>query len=138
MTMKILKLSLVAFTLTGAGILGCGNSSPNQADHYVFPSSGGTSGLDASGMGGTGGNTMDGSGSESAVPTDVPLPGTETGSNTPDSTSGEAGATVGGCDCTLLTPAQCQDCIINLTPDGVLIQEPGPNPSILYPECTAG
>ncbi len=120
--MKIFKLSMLVFALTGVVAFGCSSSNPSPPD-YIFPSSGGSMTTDTGGMGGSGGT-------DSGVP-DVAMP-------MDDSSSGEAGPSVGCGDCTGLTPEQCQACIINQIPDGVLIQDPGPNPAILFPECTAG
>lgn len=120
--MKIFKLSMLALALAGFGVFGCGSSNPSPPN-YIFPSSGGSMATDTLGAGGGGGT--DSGIADSPIPTDVPPPG-------------EAGPAAGCGDCTGLTPQQCQDCIINQVPNGVLIQDPGPNPAILYPECTAG
>ncbi len=122
--MKIFKLSMLALALIGFAVLGCSSSGGSKPD-YVFPSSGGSIATDTPGMGGSGGT--DSGGPDIAIPTDV----------SPSDEAGSAPA-VGCGDCTGLTPQQCHDCIINQTPSGVLIQDPGVNPPIPYPECTAG
>ena len=121
--MKIFKISMFSLALAGFGVFGCGSSGTSPPDS-VLPGNGGSITRDTGGLGGSGG-TDSSSGPDIPVQLDVPQPD-------------EAGTAVGCGDCTGLTPQQCQDCIINQTPNGVFIQDPGPNPAILFPECTAG
>jgi len=124
--MKILVYSSLLLILLAAPFLGCGSSTNNSdAAHGGAGGSGGTLSDDAAtgGVGATGG-------SGGSMPMDSGLPPTE----------GIDGGTCNApIDCTGLSPAQCHDRIINPSclPDGVLPQDPGPDPTVPYPACSA-
>src|SRR5450631_3589439 len=127
--MKILVYSSLLLILLAAPFLGCGSSTNNSdAAHGSAGGSGGTLSDDAAtgGVGATGGS----GGSLLPIPMDSDVPPT--------------GAVDGGTcnapiDCTGLSPAQCHDRILNplCLPDGVVPQEPGPDPTVPYPACSA-
>src|ERR1019366_2755722 len=117
--MKILVYSSLLLILLAAPFLGCGSSTNNSdAAHGGAGGSGGTLSDDAAtgGVGATGG-------SGGSI-----LPGAVDG--------GTCNAPI---DCTGLSPAQCHDRILNplCLPDGVLPQDPGPDPTVPYSACSA-
>jgi hypothetical protein len=127
--MKILAYSLLLLILLAAPFLGCGSSTNNSdAAHGGVGGSGGTLSDDAAAGGG--GATGGSGGSILPIPMDSGVPPTgvvDSGTcNTP-------------IDCTGFTPAQCHDRILNPScfPDSVLPQDPGPDPTIPYPACSA-
>jgi len=129
-----LKLSVLALAGTLAGGLG------TSCDKKTGNGTGGASGSGGSdaGAGGSGGavgydvqpdvpmgpevSPIDISASEAVPPRDGP--------------GGEAGA-VGDDICKGLTPADCHLRIINSTNPAAIPQDPGPNPAVGYPACTA-
>jgi len=128
--MKTFKLSTLIFALVFGAWLGCG-SSKSTSGAGGSPGTGGTlgSGGAPDGGGGMGGSTNDAlsaGGSEGSP---------EAGQG---GSSGTCGAT-GYVDCTGLTPAQCHDLITNppTIEDCVIIQVPGANPAVPYPNCSA-
>ena len=130
--MKILAYSLLLLILLAAPFLGCGSSTNNSdAAHGGAGGSGGSGGTlsDAAATGGVGATGGSG-GSILPIPMDSGVPPT--------------GAVDGGTcnttiDCTGLTSAQCHDRILNppCLPDSVLPQDPGPDPTVPYPACSA-
>jgi len=127
--MKTLKLSTLVFALVFGAWLGCGSSKPGS----------GTGGsLVMGGSLGTGG-ALDGGGGMGGITYDAPSAGGSEGS--PEAGQGGSstcGAT-GYVDCTGLTPAQCHDLITNppTIQDCIAALNPGANPPILYPNCSA-
>jgi len=142
--MKTVLLVSFGFFFLCASFMGCGSSSPTKNDAALGGSSGSGGAI---GSGGSGGSVADantaidlGAGGGSGGSTGVDLGAG--GSTSPiDSTGidGTSGNTGRGPDCTGLTPAQCHDLIINppTLPDGVFPQDPGPNPTVPYPNCAA-
>jgi hypothetical protein len=122
--MKILACSSLLLILLGAPFFGCSSStnSPDAA-HGGAGGAGGTLPYDAAagGVVGTGGSI---SSTDSGV---APTGGIDGGTCTTP------------VDCTGLTAAQCHDRILNpgCLPDGVLPQDPGPDPTVPYPNCSA-
>ncbi len=125
--MKLLTYSFFLLGLLGAPFLGCGSSGGNKPD-----AAGGS--FITGGVIGTGGVTATGGPS---VPYDGGT-GTGTGGSIAPIDAGS-----GGCpkvlDCTALAPAACHDLITNpaCLPEGVLAQDPGPDPVPPYPTCAA-
>jgi hypothetical protein len=119
--------------------MGCGSSSPTKNDAALGGSSGSGGAI---GSGGSGGSVADantaidlgaGGGSDGSTGVDLGAGGSTSPIDGPPSNTG------GRVDCSGLTPAQCHDLIINPTtlPDGVVPQDPGPNPTVPYPNCAA-
>ncbi|MGD0837065.1 MAG: hypothetical protein ABSB49_10535 [Polyangia bacterium] len=142
--MKTCKLSLW-IVLAGAGLVACGsNTSNNNPDAggggIIVNETGG-----ASGTGGTGGalpSSYDSGLDAVTTPADAPMetsPTTQTEVGTSPMDMGEGGSSSSLVNCTGLTPAQCNDLIINpATLDPAIVTvPPGPDPSVLYPACSA-
>jgi hypothetical protein len=146
--MNIFKVSTLALALALTGWVAC--SSSNNSPDVPYLGTGGT--IATGGVTGTGG--ADGAiGPDAAVSTggavadagnddaptssgppdagiDGPAPGTA------DALGGEVGIAID--ICTGLTPQQCHLAIINATPDStVSALDPGANPPVPYPTCSA-
>ena len=149
--MKLFKLSTLALALALTGWGACSSSSNNNTDVQNIGGAGGMGGAGgAAGIGGAGG--MGGAVADASVPdapvstgtpdagidapvsdvamVDAPMP-------TSDAASGEAGTAID--ICTNLTAAQCHAAIINapVVDTTVSALDPGANPPILYPTCSA-
>jgi len=157
--MNLFKISTVGLALVLMGWAACGSSSQSNPDvgHLGSGGAGGTvSSGGATGAGGAmgsggvtavGGSTAMG-GATGTVPdagVDAPIPGPDV----PADVAADADAGDGGSDgevgsvtppdiCTGLTATQCHLAIIGATADPtVSALDPGPNPPVLYPTCSA-
>jgi len=150
--MKLFKISTIALAMGLTGWVACGDSGNNKPDAppLVIPGTGGSISPDtASGSGGTGGT----GGATGTLDSGVPY---DTGRDVPivtdasDASIVEAGPIDGGVTpppldggpppdkCAGLTPAQCHDAIINAATDpSVSALDPGANPTVPYPNCSA-
>ena len=128
--MNILKLSTLVPALALAGWMGCGGG-------HGTGGTGGTVGPAGSGgsPAGSGGAFSDANADLPAL-LDAPM---DEALGIPDVPPVDTGPGHPLVDCTGLTPAQCHLLIINppALPDGVLPQDPGPNPAPGYPACSA-
>jgi hypothetical protein len=144
--MKLFKISTIALAIALTGWIACGNdsSSDNKTDTAVIPGSGGTVTPDAPmGTGGSGGSKDAGisdTAPEASLPIDVPIAvdGTkplDTGAAIDaSSVSVDGGSNL----CTGLTPAECHLAVINAATDpSVSALDPGSNPAVPYPTCSA-
>lgn len=158
--MKLFKISTVALAMALTGWIACGNDSGGgKTDVPVLTSTGGAIAMDGpSGTGGAGGATtkLDAAvppdappdvpiGGDASVPVDVSIaidtpitvdgPGVDRGP-TIDTAGGEVPVVVD--PCAGLTAAQCHDSIINhVTNPSVSALDPGANPAVPYPTCSA-
>lgn len=158
--MKLFKISTIALATALTGWVACGNDSGGKTDAIPsISSTGGTVAIDGpSGTGGAGGATtnLDAAATPDAPPDvpiavdapdalDVPIgidapialdgPGVDRGP-TIDTAGGEVAAVVD--PCAGLTAAQCHDSIINgATDPSVSALDPGANPAVPYPNCSA-
>jgi hypothetical protein len=158
--MKLFKISTIALAMSLTGWVACGNDSGgSKTDVPVLTSTGGAIAMDGpSGTGGAAGTTGT---PDAAVPPDAPPdvpiavdtpdaldvpigidapttldgPGVDHGP-TIDTAGGEVAVVVD--PCAGLTAAQCHDSIINhVTDPSVSALDPGANPTIPYPTCSA-
>lgn len=137
-TFKLLAVILVAGLALSVACGNDGGGSGGTGGNTIGP--GGSGG----GLGGQGGGPVVDAAPDVVGPVDV-----GTGPDIPlvppdaqvmlDVTSGEAGPARPLVDCTGLTADQCHGLIINpaVLPDGVLPQDPGADPAVPYPSCTA-
>jgi hypothetical protein len=160
--MKLFKLSTLALALALTGWVACSSSSNNNTDVPNIGGTGGTAGSGgaagmggAAGIGGAGGmggvagiggaGGVGGAVADAGVP-DAPISGSPDGGidapavdapmATSDAASGEAGMVID--ICTGLTAAQCHLAVINASVDTtVSALDPGADPPILYPTCSA-
>jgi phage tail sheath gpL-like len=139
--MKLFKLSTLALALALTGWVACSSSSNNNPDVVNIGGMGGAGGM--AGMGGAGG--AGGTVADASVP-DAPISNSPDGgidapaADAPvvisDANSGEAGTVID--ICTNLTAAQCHLAIINAPVDStVSALDPGADPPVLYPACSA-
>ena len=139
--MKLFKLSTLALALALTGWVACSSSSNNNPDVVNIGGMGGAGGM--AGMGGAGG--AGGAVADASVP-DAPISNSPDGgidapaADAPvvisDANSGEAGTVID--ICTNLTAAQCHLAIINAPVDStVSALDPGADPPVLYPACSA-
>ena len=152
--MKLLKISTIALAMGLTGWVACGDSGSNKPDAppLVLPGTGGSAiPLDtASGSGGAGGSTGT---PDAALDTgrdiafgpdasDTSLPPVVDGGQVLDAASFDTspvdGVLLPPNICTGLTPAQCHDAIINAATDpSVSALDPGANPPVPFPNCSA-
>jgi hypothetical protein len=142
--MKLFKLSTLALALALTGWVACSSSSNNNPDVANIGGMGGAGGM--AGMGGMGGaGGAGGTVADASVP-DAPISNSPDGgidapaADAPvaisDANSGEAGTVID--ICTGLTAAQCHLAIINAPVDStVSALDPGADPPVLYPACSA-
>lgn len=143
--MKLFKLSTLALALTLTGWVACSSSNNNTDAVSNIGGAGGMGG--AAGIGGAGGMGgaagMGGAVADASLP-DAPIYGSpDAGIDAPtpdasiptsDAASGETGTDI----CTGLTAAQCHLAIINAPVDStVSALDPGADPPVLYPTCSA-
>jgi hypothetical protein len=144
--MKLFKISTLALALALTGWIACGSdsSSDNKTDTAVISGSGGTVNPDAPmGTGGSGGSKDAGiSDTAPDAPLFFDVPITVDGTKPSDTGAGIETPSVsvdGGINlCTGLTPTECHLAIINAATDpSVSALDPGPNPAVPYPTCSA-
>ena len=144
--MRLLKISTIALAMALTGWVACGNDNGDgKKDAQQILGTGGTVSPDGPvGTGGSGGSLDAGQVADSAL-SDVPLSSDVSaigqdgeksldtvGIDTPSSLDG--GVNI----CTGLSAADCHLAIIGATTDlSVSALDPGPNPAVPYPTCSA-
>jgi hypothetical protein len=138
------KFSVVALVAAGLGLIACGSSGGDDAG-----GTGGTiSGRDTGATGGSGGGTSYDAGLDvtlaqpdtaidAVAAEDRPSQPTEAGT----ALDGPPVSTSACFDCTGLTVDQCHDKIINVKgcalDPSIVTQDPGPDPAVPFPTCSA-
>jgi len=140
--MKLFKLSTLALALALMGWVACSSSSSNNNPDVVniggMGGAGGMAGM--GGMGGAGGAVADASVPDAPISSSpdagIDAPAADAPVVISDADSGEAGTVID--ICTGLTAAQCHLTIINAPVDStVSALDPGADPPVLYPACSA-
>jgi hypothetical protein len=133
--MKLFKISTLALAMALTGWVACGsNGNSTDTPIITIPGTGGTVVADGpSGSGGTGG-ALDGGSPDTGIADAPIIPPPDGGPGPMDTTGQEAGINM----CNDLGEAACHLTIINLVPDpSVSALDPGPNPTVPYPNCAA-
>lgn len=139
--MNTLKVSVLALAITGAGLFACGSDSGNH-------DGGGAGGTVIPGMGGAGGaggaapydSGMDQSMSQPDIAVDL-VTAMDGQPDTAPAPDGGTSPTSPCFDCTGLTADQCHAKLITWTgcalDPSIVTQDPGPDPTVPYPTCSA-
>jgi hypothetical protein len=127
--MKFLKISTLALALALTGWIACGSDTTDSKQDTAVIGTGGTIGP----VGGSGGSTgtLDAGGVIDTATADAPFQAADTA---PPVDVSDTGPTVD--PCAGLTAAQCHDSIINAATTSAAL-DPGLNPAVPYPSCSA-